>query len=107
MIALPTNLESLIDYASGATVSKTLVKNGGGSITLFAFDAGQSLSEHTAPFDAVVLVIAGSVVLTIGGKPHTLSAGQMILMPANIPHGLRAESPVKMLLTMLKNDAGR
>ena len=94
--------KGLADYAEGAIVSKTLLENPGGTLTWFAFAAGQGLSEHSAPFDALVQVLDGEVEITIGGTPHKLKEGQMILMPANVPHGLKALSNFKMLLTMFK-----
>ncbi|MCE1200628.1 MAG: cupin domain-containing protein [Bacteroidia bacterium] len=91
-----------IDYQHGAVVSKQVMKNEEGNVTLFAFDAGQGLSEHTAPFDALVQVIEGKATITIGGINHELTAGQSIIMPANVPHALYAEKAFKMLLTMIK-----
>lgn len=95
-------LGALADYVPGSVVSRTLVKNAAGTITLFAFDAGQGLSEHTAPFDAVVQVLDGEVLLTIGGKEVPAAAGETVLMPANVPHALHATKPFKMLLTMIR-----
>lgn len=92
----------LIAYQSGGIVSRVLAKSPAGNVTLFAFDANQELSEHTAPFDALVHVLDGSALITIAGTPHTLAAGQLILMPANQPHALKAITPFKMLLTMLR-----
>jgi quercetin dioxygenase-like cupin family protein len=83
-------------------VSKTLKESRAGTMTLFAFDAGQGLSEHMAPFDAVVQVIEGEGFFIIGGEEHDLNAGQMIIMPANVPHAVRAVKRFKMLLTMLR-----
>jgi len=96
------DLNMLIDYASDSVVSKTLVDKDPGTVTLFAFDAGQRLSEHTAPFDALVQVTDGQAIITIAGKEHTVSAGQVIIMPANIPHAVRGEEKFKMLLTMIR-----
>lgn len=96
------NLKSLAVYAEGSVVSRTLTENPSGTITVFAFDEGQGLSEHSAPYDAVVQVIDGKVEIGIGGKPHKLSEGDIIVMPANIPHKLRAIEKFKMLLTMIK-----
>lgn len=93
----------LIAYQEGAVVSRTLLKRPTGTVTLFAFDQGQGLSEHTAPFDALVLVIEGDADITIAGKAHSLSVGGMILMPANQPHALTARTPFKMLLTMIRS----
>jgi len=95
-------LKDHIKYSSGSVVSKTLRQNPAGTITLFAFDAGQGLSEHSAPFDAVVQVIDGEGHFVIGGEDHELSEGQLIIMPANVPHSVRAERKFKMLLTMLR-----
>ncbi len=100
--ARPIRLATLLDYAPGAVVSRALVKAGGGSVTLFAFDVGQELSEHTAPFDALVEVLDGEVDLTIGGAPVPARAGETVLMPAGVPHALRARSAFKMLLTMVR-----
>jgi quercetin dioxygenase-like cupin family protein len=98
----PVNLKDYIEYSTGSVVSRTLKENRAGTITLFAFDAGQGLSEHSAPFDAVVLVIDGEGRFIIGGEEHDLKAGQLIIMPANIPHAVRAMQKFKMLLTMLR-----
>ena len=97
------NLEQFIDYADGSVVSKTLLKKETGTITLFAFDAGQGLSEHTAPFDAVVHILDGSAEITIGGRPQIASAGEMLIMPANISHELQARQRFKMLLVMIRS----
>ena len=97
------NLEQFIDYADGSVVSKTLLKKETGTITLFAFDAGQGLSEHTAPFDAVVHILNGSAEITIGGRPQIASAGEMLIMPANISHELQARQRFKMLLVMIRS----
>jgi len=99
---VPTRLAESIDYQQGAVVSRTLVKNASGSLTLFAFDAGQELSEHTVPHQAVVQVLDGNVEIRIAGTPHALGEGQTILMPAGRPHAVRAISRFKMLLTMLR-----
>ena len=97
------NVAELTYYAQGAIVSRTLADNESGTVTLFAFDAGQGLSEHTTPFDALVHVVDGTAELTIGGKTVTASAGQIVLMPANVPHALKAIKPFKMLLIMLRS----
>ncbi len=97
------SLAALIDYQPGAVVSRTLIDKQAGTVTLFSFDEGQGLSEHKAPFDALVYVIEGQVVITISGKPHNLSAGEMIVMPANEPHALKAMKRYKMLLVMVKS----
>ncbi len=100
--AKPTLLERELAYQPGAIVSRTIAKAKGGSVTLFAFDAGQELSEHTAPFDAFVEVLDGSVELTIGGEKVVARAGETTRMPAGIPHAVRAPEPFKMLLTMVR-----
>ena len=92
-----------VQYAADAVVSKTLVNQKTGTLTLFAFDAGQGLSEHTAPFDAVVQVLDGEAELTVGGEVLRAPAGSLVVMPANIPHSLRAEARFKMLLTMIRS----
>ena len=101
-MAKPANLAKLIDYADGSVVSKTIIDKPVGTITLFAFDEGQGLSEHTAPYDAVVQVLDGRALLTIGGKQTTVSAGELIIMPANVPHSVVAEEKFKMLLIMIR-----
>ena len=98
------DIASLVSYQSDSVVSKSLLAKKGGNITLFAFDKGQGLSEHSAPFDAFVIVLDGKTEITISGKVHTLTAGEMIIMPANEPHALNAVEPFKMLLTMIKSD---
>jgi quercetin dioxygenase-like cupin family protein len=96
------DLAALIAYQDGAVVSRTLAKRSGGTITLFAFDQGQGLSEHTAPFDALVQILDGEAVLTIGGQAVPARAGQSVLMPAGVPHALQATARFKMLLTMVR-----
>ncbi len=96
------DLQELILYQDGSVVSKTLLDKGIGTITLFAFDKGQGLSEHTAPFDAVVQIIDGEAEITISGVKHNLKVGQMIIMPSNQPHALKAVSKFKMVLTMIR-----
>ncbi len=100
--AQPVKLADLVDYVPGSIVSRTLVKNSAGTITLFAFDAGQGLSEHSAPYDAVVQVLDGAVALMIGGKPVPATAGETVLMPANVPHAVHASRRFKMVLTMIR-----
>lgn len=99
----PTKTTEMINYQTDGIVSTTILKQDSGSVTLFAFDAGQSLSEHTAPFDALVQVLDGRTDITLGGELVTVSAGEMLVMPANVPHALAAPVPFKMLLTMLKS----
>ncbi len=91
----------LVAYQDGSVVSRMLVNKPSGTITIFAFDAGEGLSEHTAPYDAVLTIIEGSAGITIAGKEYSLNKGQMILMPARIPHAVRALHRFKMLLTMI------
>ena len=91
-----------ITYADDSIVSKILLRNDKGNVTLFAFDKGEMLSEHTAPFDAIVQVLDGSVEIEINHKPHILVTGESIIMPANIPHALTALEKFKMLLIMIK-----
>ena len=95
-------LADLAKYQSGGIVSRQLIQKQTGSVTLFAFDDGQALSEHTAPFDALVQVLDGSVELTIAGAPLKLQAGEAVIMPANRPHAVRALTRMKMLLTMIR-----
>jgi quercetin dioxygenase-like cupin family protein len=95
-------LAELIDYAGDSVVSKTIVDKSVGTITLFAFDKGQRLSEHTSPYDAVVQVVDGHAQLTIGGQRVDVQSGQIIVMPANVPHSVDAEEKFKMLLTMIR-----
>ena len=100
--ALPVALLELAEYQDGAVVSRILLKRGGSTVTLFAFDEGQSLSEHTTPVDAIAHVLEGTALITITGTPLTVSAGHMILLPANQPHAVLAATRFKMLLMMLK-----
>ena len=93
----------LIEYANNSIVSKTLLDKSAGTITLFAFDQGQKLSEHTAPYDAVVQVLDGKARLTIGGEQQDVSQGRIIIMPANVPHAVNAGERFKMLLTMIRS----
>jgi quercetin dioxygenase-like cupin family protein len=94
---------SMADYQAGAVVSRTLLEKKAGTLTLFAFDAGQGLSEHTAPFDAAVQILDGEAEITISGRPFRVRSGEMIIMPANEPHALKAVSRFKMLLIMIKS----
>jgi quercetin dioxygenase-like cupin family protein len=95
--------ETLIDYQSESIVSRLLLKEAGGSVTLFAFDAGQELSEHTTPHDAMVEVVDGKAEIKIDGKPHVVSEGESIVLPANVPHAVRAPERFKMVLTMIRS----
>jgi len=101
--AAPVLLLGLAAYQEGAVVSRTLLKRAGRTVTLFAFDEGQSLSEHTTPFDAVAHVLEGEAEITIAGAPLRVPAGQMVLMPANQPHAVHARTRFKMLLTMIRS----
>ena len=105
LVAEPLALGDAVKYQPGAIVSRTLLKGETGTLTLFAFDEGQGLSEHTAPFDALVQVLDGTAALTIGGKAVTARVGELVLMPANVPHAVHAASRVKMLLTMFRAGA--
>ena len=98
------NLTGQVEYAEGSVVSRTILEKKVGTLTLFAFDKDQGLSEHSTPFDALVQVLDGEVEITIGGKPIRTKAGQIVLMPANVPHALKAISQFKMLLTMIRSD---
>ncbi|MDJ0803163.1 MAG: cupin domain-containing protein [Desulfobacterales bacterium] len=97
------DLDAHIAYFEESVVSKTLLKKDAGNITLFAFEAGQGLSEHTAPFDAVVYIVDGEAQITIGGETQTVAAGEMLIMPANVPHALHAARRFKMLLVMIRS----
>ena len=96
------NLATLLQYQEQAIVSRMLVKNSGGSVTLFAFDGGEGLSEHTAPFDALVIGVEGTAEITVAGQQHQVAAGQSLLMPANVPHAVHPVGQFKMLLVMIK-----
>jgi quercetin dioxygenase-like cupin family protein len=98
----PIALASDVSYADGAIVSKTLLNKKTGTLTLFAFDAGQGLSEHTSPFDATVYILDGEGTLQIGGETVQAKTGEMVIMPANIPHDVQAETRFKMLLIMIR-----
>ena len=95
-------LVELVSYQDGSVVSRQITKADAGNVTLFAFDAGQELSEHAAPFDALVHLLEGEAEIRISGKPYLLSAGDAIVMPANAPHALKASTKFKMLLTMIR-----
>ena len=93
----------LVNYQDGAVVSREIVKKPTGNVTIFAFDEGQGLSEHTAPFDALVQMVEGNAEIMISGQPHQLQGGEMILMPAGLPHALKALKRFKMILTMIRS----
>ncbi len=103
IVAQVAKLSELIDYQDGSIVSKEIIKKEKGTVTLFAFDKGQGLSEHTAPFDALVYNIDGKAEVLIEGKTHLLEAGEIIIMPANKPHALKAIERFKMLLIMVRS----
>lgn len=98
------NVASGIEYAEGAVVSKTIIKEPTGTITLFAFEKGQGLSPHTAPFDALVQVVEGKATITVGDESAELGTGEAIILPANITHAVEATESFKMLLTMIKTN---
>lgn len=100
---LKGKLTDLLDYQKNAVVSREIVHKNTGTVTLFAFDKGEGLSEHSAPFDALVQILEGEMEIRISGQPYTVKSGEFIIMPANDPHALSALSPAKMLLTMLKS----
>jgi len=103
LLAKAINMEGLVDYQDGSVVSRTIIKKPTGTITLFAFDKGEGLSEHTAPFDALVLMLEGDTEITISGKRLTAKAGEMVIMPANQPHSLKASRRFKMALVMIRS----
>jgi len=96
------NFEEMVEYSSGGVISKQIMKNQSGNITLFSFDQGQGLTEHTAPFDAVVQILDGKAEILIGGNLNLVKKGESIIMPANVTHALQAVERFKMLLTMIK-----
>lgn len=96
-------LSDLVDYQKGSVVSRTIVDRETGTVTLFAFDVGQGLSEHTVPFDALVHLLDGEAEIVISGKEFRLKEGEMLIMPANEPHALKAVSRFKMLLVMIRS----
>lgn len=101
--AAPVRPVGLADYQEGAVVSRTLLKRAGGTVTLFAFDEGQSLSEHTTPFDALAHVLEGEANIVVAGALLNVSTGEIVLMPANQPHAVQARTRFKMLLTMIRS----
>ena len=101
--AEPQNLIDLVNYQEGSVVSRTLIKKKTGTVTLFAFDQDQALSEHTAPFDAMVYILDGKAEIIISGNSNILEKGNMIIMPANEPHALKAREQFKMMLTMIRS----
>lgn len=103
LLAQPARLAEAIDYQKESVVSKTIIERKTGTVTLFAFDQGQGLSEHTTPFDALVYLVDGEAKITISGKPTLVKEGDVIIMPANHPHSLKATKRFKMLLIMVKS----
>lgn len=101
--AKAVKLAGLVEYQAGSVVSREVVKKPTGTVTVFAFDVGQGLSEHTAPFDALVYLLDGEAEITIAGKPIAAKAGEMVIMPANQPHALKAVERFKMLLVMIRS----
>jgi quercetin dioxygenase-like cupin family protein len=101
--SLPTKMSGLIDYQEGSVVSRTIIDKKAGTVTLFAFDETESLSEHTAPYDALIQIIDGEANVTIGGKSSIVKAGEMVVIPANAPHSLKATKRFKMLLVMVRS----
>jgi len=101
-VARVARLADLVEYQEGSVVSRTLIDKKAGTVTLFAFDEGQGLSEHTAPYDALVYLVDGEAEVTISGRVYRLKEGEMIIMPANQPHALRAVKRFKMVLTMVR-----
>ena len=102
LVAKVLRLVDLVDYQDGAVVSREIINKKTGTVTLFAFDQGQGLSEHTAPYDAMVSLLDGEADITISGKTLRLKEGEMVIMPANQPHALKAVGRFKMILTMIK-----
>ena len=98
-----TKPEELVNYQEGSIVSREIVKKPTGNLTVFAFDEGQGMSEHTSPFDALVQVLEGEAEISIAGVTHAVHRGEMILMPANQPHALKAQKRFKMMLTMIRS----
>jgi quercetin dioxygenase-like cupin family protein len=101
--AKAVSLAGLVEYQPGSVVSREVLKKPTGTVTVFAFDAGQGLSEHTAPFDALVYLLEGEVQITIAGKPIVAKEGDIVIMPANQPHALKAVERFKMLLVMIRS----
>ena len=103
LVGQAIELESLIDYQEGSVVSREIISRDAGTVTLFAFDEGQGLSEHTAPFDAMVQLLDGEAEITIAGKPLQVREGEILIMPADKPHALKALTKFKMVLTMIRS----
>ena len=103
LLAVVKNLSELVAYQEGSVVSRTIMDKETGTVTVFSFDEGEGLSEHTAPFDALVYILDGEAEITISGEAYRVNAGEMIIMPANDPHALKAITPYKMLLVMIRS----
>jgi len=103
LLAKALQVKALVDYQTGSTVSREIVSRKTGTVTIFAFDEGQGLSEHTAPYDALVYLVDGETEITISGRIHRLKEGQMIIMPAHEPHALKAVKRFKMMLVMIRS----
>jgi quercetin dioxygenase-like cupin family protein len=101
--AQPARLIDLVEYQDGSVVSREIISRKTGTVTLFAFDEGQGLSEHTAPFDAIVQILDGEAEVAISGRPFHLETGEILIMPANKPHSLKARKRFKMILTMIRS----
>ena len=101
-VLTPISLCDLVDYQQGSVVSNTLVKKEKGTVTMFAFDEGEGLSEHTAPFDALVQIVDGEADVSVGDATHRVGPGEVLLLPADIPHSVQARAQFKMLLTMIR-----
>lgn len=99
---IPANIGDLVDYREGSIVSRTLVDDQSGTVTMFAFDQGQRLSEHTSPYDAMVQVLDGAAEITVAGETHTVVSGELIIMSAGQPHSINAVQPFKMMLVMIR-----
>ncbi len=102
-LAQALTMKDLADYQQNSVVSKEILKKTTGTVTVFAFDQGQGLSEHTAPFDALVMILDGTAEIIIAGKPHQVKEGELIIMPANEPHELKANEQFKMMLVMIRS----
>lgn len=103
LVAAPAKLVGLVDYQEGSVVSRTIIDKRTGTVTLFAFDKGQGLSEHTAPFDATVCLLDGEAEVVVAGRPFPLREGEGVILPANVPHALSAVTRFKMLLIMIRS----
>ena len=104
MIAKPFSINNLIEYQENSVVSREIIKKETGTVTIFAFDKGEGLSEHTAPFDAMVQIVDGTAEIVISGNKNIVETGEMIIMPGNVPHALNAVERFKMVLTMIRSN---